>query len=449
MSAIFRVLYAIYRIMAWVKALVRRRFTPAGIAVLIAVCISAVMGVDTEHNVEYQVFAFLGSLLAVSMAYGWVFGGRFTAARMLPRFGTVGGELAYKIALRNLTPRKQAGLEVIEQLEQSIPSFHEWMDVQVRQQKGMRSCRFDQQHRMSPFSAVRVSDVSAPAIAPNGQADVAMTITPLRRGVLRFRGLMVARPDPLGLFRALKKLPLPQGVLILPRRYPLPLMALPGTVRYQDGGVAMASSVGQSDEFVSLRDYRHGDPMRHIHWRSWARAGEPIVKEFEDEFFVRHALILDTFTELEYSEAFEEAVSVAASLACSIQTQESLLDLLFAGTESYCFTTGRGLAHDEQMLEVLAAVKPCRQGKFTLLEGLVLQHSRSLSGCVCVLLRWDKERQELVRKLRLLGLPILVLVIAPPGAERPADLGPMADQPERFYLLRCGSIEHDLASIHA
>ena len=57
----------------------------------------------------------------------------------------------------------------------------------------------------------------------------------------------------------------------------------------------MASSVGESEEFVSLRDYRRGDPMRHIHWKSWAKTGKPIVKEFQDEFFVRHALILDTF----------------------------------------------------------------------------------------------------------------------------------------------------------
>ena len=47
------------------------------------------------------------------------------------------------------------------------------------------------------------------------------------------------------------------------------------------------------------------------------------MKEYEDEFFVRHALVLDTFTERLQSEEFEEAVSVAASFACTIRTQES------------------------------------------------------------------------------------------------------------------------------
>ena len=118
-----------------------------------------------------------------------------------------------------------------------------------------------------------------------------MELIPLSRGPLRFKGTAIARADPFGLVRSFVTVPLPQSVLILPKRYPLPPIALPGVMKYQQGGVALASSVGRSEEFVSLRDYRPGDPMRHIHWKSWARTGRPIVKEFLDEFFVRHALV--------------------------------------------------------------------------------------------------------------------------------------------------------------
>ena len=155
----------------------------------------------------------------------------------------------------------------------------------------------------------------------------------------------------------------------------------------------MASNIGRSDEFVSLREYRRGDPYRHIHWRSWAKTGKPIVKEFEDEFFVRHALILDTFTDDPRSDAFEEAVAVAASFACTLISQESLLDLLFVGSEAYCFTAGRGLAHADQMLEILASVRACPGEPFQNLETLVMQHSGSVSGCVCVFLAWDEKRR--------------------------------------------------------
>jgi uncharacterized protein (DUF58 family) len=243
------------------------------------------------------------------------------------------------------------------------------------------------------------------------------------------------------LFRSFSKVSAPQNVLILPRRYPIPPLALPGSLRYQEGGVALAANVGSSEEFVALRDYRPGDPLRHIHWRSWAKTGKPIVKEYEDEFFVRHALVLDTFDEEPNSEVLEEAVSVAASFACTILTQESLLDLLFVGNQSYCFTAGRGLAHADQMLEILASVKNCADKKFEALEHLVLNHLAAVSGCVCVLQRWDGARKNFVEKLRALGLPLLVLVVIPAGGKKP-DAGL-----ENFHVLEIGHVGEELAKL--
>ncbi|HXJ72195.1 MAG TPA: DUF58 domain-containing protein, partial [Candidatus Dormibacteraeota bacterium] len=289
--------------------------------------------------------------------------------------------------------------------------------------------------------------VPAPVIPPGQEAEVRLELTPRRRGVLRFQGLTVARSDPLGLFRGFRKVPLPESVLILPRRYPLPPIEFPGTMRYQAGGIALASNVGQSDEFVSLRDYRHGDPIRHIHWRSWAKTGRPVVREFEDEFFVRHALVLDTFTDDPHSEVFEEAVSVAASFACSVRTQESLLDLLFVGAESYCFTTGRGLGRSEQMLEILASVKACVEPKFARLQHTVIEHARLVSGCICIFLAWDEQRQDMVKRLRDLGVPLLVMVVVEPGQTGQPDPGPLREQPGRFHVLEAGNIERGLARL--
>jgi uncharacterized protein (DUF58 family) len=234
--------------------------------------------------------------------------------------------------------------------------------------------------------------------------------------------------------------------LILPKRYPLPPIALPGHMKYQEGGVALAANVGRSEEFVALRDYRHGDPLRHIHWRSWAKTGKPIVKEFEDEFFVRHALVLDTFTDEPHSELLEEAVSVAASFACTVLTQESLLDLLFVGNQSYCFTAGRGLGQADQMLDILASVRNCADKQFDALEHLVLNHISAVSGCICVLQRWDEPRKKFVEKMRALGVPVMVLVIMRPGARKP-ESGPLRDEPEHFHILEIGRIAEELAKL--
>ena len=398
------------------------------------------------RHLSYQAFILLSLVLIVSSACAWFFRARFHATRLLPRFGTVGQPVLYRVTLRNDTPFPQNGLMLLENLADPRPSFADFVALQKAEEKYMRSLRITNRKSRWSFELARVPEAPVPPLPPGQSADVRLAVTPLRRGQVRFLGVTVARPDPFGLVKSFIRLPLPQSLLVLPKRYPLPPIALPGAMKYQQGGVALASSVGESEEFVSLREYRPGDPLRHIHWRSWARVGKPVVKEFQDEFFVRHALILDTFIDHPSSDVFEEAVSVAASFACTILTQESLLDLLFVGPEAYCFTTGRGLAHTEQMLEILASVRVCRERSLDDLENLVLRHVGAVSGCICVLLAWDQRRQDFIQKLQRLDLPLLVLVVVEPGAP-PLDPGPLRDRPECFQVLERGRIAEGLARL--
>ena len=195
-----------------------------------------------------------------------------------------------------------------------------------------------------PVSRKRKAAVEAvplPALQPHSETEVAIEITPSHRGVIRLTGLTIARSGPFGLYHACKTVVMAQSVLILPKRYELPPVDLSGSRRYQSGGVALASSVGDSEEFVSLRDYRPGDPLRRIHWKSWAKVGKPVVKEYQDEFFLRHALILDTFSDAAYSEALEQAVSIAASFTCQIQNQDTSSPWLgFCPAEAISFRNG-------------------------------------------------------------------------------------------------------------
>ena len=245
------------------------------------------------------------------------------------------------MVVKNLTTKAQGGLTLLEDLADPRPTFAEWREFQLAENRRIRPFQIHQRSRPDPFKLATIKEGEVPSLSPRGEAEVRVELLPLRRGALRFTGVTLARPDPLGLFRSFARIPAPQTVLILPKRYLLPPIALPGLMKYQEGGVTLAANVGRSEEFVALRDYRRGDPLRHIHWRSWAKADKPIVKEFEDEFFVRHALVLDTFVGEPHSEILEEAVAVAASFACAVRTQESLLDLLFVGAQSYCLTAGR------------------------------------------------------------------------------------------------------------
>ena len=425
-----------------------RRLTRPGMAVLAAWFVTVVMSPDTDNNVAYQAMVPMSVLLVVCAVWGSFFRGKFRVERRLPRFGTAGVPFRYRVVIQNLGRRRQAGLTILEVFERSLPDYAEWAALQAANERKNPSFRIRRRRRpVMEFTPARAGEAVVPAAQPGETVEAEVELTPLRRGPLHFKAIGIACTDPIGLMRSFINVPAVQAPLILPRRYAIPPVALPGTVKYQEGGVAFASNVGQSEEFVSLRDYRAGDPLRHIHWRTWARIGKPVVKEFEDEFFVRHALVLDTFTALDPSELFEEAVSVAASFACTVATQESLLDLLFVGPESYCFTAGRGVSQGDHMLEILASVRACREERFADLERLVIDHAPGVSGCICVLLSWDDQRQEFIRKLRMLGVPVLVLLLVEEEDKRVYDAGPMSAEPGRFHVLRLGDVERSLGTL--
>ncbi|HSY43163.1 MAG TPA: DUF58 domain-containing protein [Candidatus Acidoferrum sp.] len=445
MNLIWRAVYRFYRIMSWLIYWSQRRFTFAGWLVLAAFFVCALGALDMESLSVYQGYVLLLLLLVIGFVFSWFFRLRYSAMRLLPRFGTAGQAFVYRVRLKNLTARIQNDLTLLENPADPRPTFQEWLARQLAEEKKVRSLRLSRpQQRYNPFRIAVVSTVSVPPIPPNEEVEIQVSVTPMRRGLLRLEGLTLARTDPFGIFRAFSKFRLPETMLILPKRYPLPPIALPGNMKYQEGGVALASNVGQSDEFVALREYRRGDPLRRIHWRSWARTGKPIVREFEDEFFARHALVLDTFSDEPFSERFEEAISVAASFASGVSTQESLLDLLFVGAQAYCFTVGRGVAHVDQMLEILASVNVCVDKSFETLETLALNHVGAVSGCICVLLAWDEPRRRFVEKIKALGIPLRVMIILADEPQKPFDPGPMRDEPEHFHTLIAGQIEQGL-----
>ena len=263
---------------------------------------------------------------------------------------------------------------------------------------------------------------------------------PRRRGRIELAGVTLARTDPLGLVRGLVRAAAPAHVTVLPRRYRLPRIALPGARRYQQGGVTLATSIGDSEEFVALRDYRPGDPLQRVHWKSFARTGRPIVKEYQDEFFERHALVLDTSTGRGEDAAFEEVVAVAASFVYAIDTQECLLDLLFVGREVHRYTTGRGQMRAEHLLEVLAGVAPSAPEAFEALANRVHAHRHRLTSCIVVLLGWDAPRRAFVESLRASGLEVRALLVCERAAAP-------AEAPAGVLVLHPGEVAAGLARL--
>ena len=447
-----RISYWLYRWLYKVKVYLSRRFTPAGFFLFVVLVCAAIFGADTTLAMVFQVFTFVGFLLLIAFLLSLRMRASFDVQRKLPRFVTAGLPFKYDVSIKNPLNRHCNDLRIIDEFERSRLTYQEFSQAtaaaRLRKMPGARKMGLSHWSNLIARKQGAQKKPSMPvALQPNEIKNVRLEMLPVRRGRIRLAGITVVRSDPLGLGYARKFMRLPQSILVLPRRYALSPVHLPGGRKHHSGGIALTTSVGESEEFVSLREYRPGDSLRKFHWKSWARTGKPIVKEYQEEYFVRHVLILDTFIRETHSEAFEEAVSLAASFACTVQTQESLLDLIFVGPEVYCFTSGRGLGQTDRILEVLADVRPCNDKPFEAIFPTVISRAEFCSGCICIFVNWDEHRQKLVQLLRHLDIPVFVLVILEPDELTIPDPGTMSDVAENFHVLRAGEIEMGLAQI--
>jgi len=438
-----RLVYSLIRLVGAIDRWARDRLTIAGWVVLTTAIVAAVSGVDTHQTVTYRAFTFLVALALLSWLASLAFRARVVATRELPPYVTAGEPFSYRVTLENRGRKPVSGATLKERFADPRPGYAEWLAT-PEPGEGRRNW-FDRRtgyfrwrwliERRLPSPP---EEAPLPPLAPGRRETVKLTLRPRRRGRLAMDGFTLARTDPLGLVRGLARIAAPAKVIALPRRYRIPALALPGNRKFQQGGVTLAASIGDSEEFLALRDYRPGDPLQRVHWKSFARVGVPIVKEMQDEFFERHALVLDTARAQGEDAVFEDAVAIAASFVYTIDTLECLLDLLFVGGEVKSYTAGRGQLHAAHMLEILAGLAPSRPAEFDALARAVVGRRGALSSCILVLVQWDEARRQLLDALAGGGLEVRAILVCD---ERPEGL------PPRVLAVHPGRIEEGLARL--
>ncbi len=252
----------VYRISNWW----RRHFTATGHVVIAFAVASAVFGVNTKLSTTYQLFVFLAVLLALSWLNGRFNRLKVEFRRELPRYAMAGEPFSYRVTLTNLTKKSYGSLALAEHLTETFPDkeqirryfrFHQrpWYRRLVSYREWLRY--------MAYLRGGTLAEIALPDLAITPLTQI-VQVTPARRGLMTFAGSFLAKPDSLGLFRRLIPLEGNDTCLVLPKSYPIKPLALAGTRKYQPGGVTLASSVGNSSEFMSLRDYRPGDAINSI-----------------------------------------------------------------------------------------------------------------------------------------------------------------------------------------
>lgn len=143
----------------------------------------------------------------------------------------------------------------------------------------------------------------------------------LQRGVYKFNGIDLSTCFPLGITWWERKFSIKEKKNVLltvyPRHYEVSgnfLSELRGVSSTMGMSSALSAVTHQSTSFRSVREFRTGDSLRHIHWALTAKANEILVKEFDQETLPVFNLLLNLRANWRNKEQFELAVSTAFSL---------------------------------------------------------------------------------------------------------------------------------------
>lgn len=143
--------------------------------------------------------------------------------------------------------------------------------------------------------------------------DISLPIPTQHRGMVQVGPARVVRQDPLGLIARELVHGTPQTLFIHPHTIGLLSMST-GFVRDLEGNPT--KDLTDSDlSFHALREYVPGDDRRNIHWKSTAKTGQFMVRQFEQTRRSHLMIALDSDPGAYASDdEFELAVSTAASL---------------------------------------------------------------------------------------------------------------------------------------
>jgi len=265
--------------------------------------------------------------------------------------------------------------------------------------------------------------------------------------------------DPFGIFRLERVFPTTSEIIVYPQMINLPAFALPSADL--PGGQDLRSRAYHVTPNVStVREYAPGDSFNRIHWRSSARTGQLMVKEFELDPSADVYLVLDMQERVQQQasidrrttgrattprqpESTEEyAVMAAASVARHLLDRNRVVGLVAWGQHREVLAAEREARQLFKMLEALAVLRA--HGSQPLAEVLAAESSRFGRNCTLLIVtpsldeRWVTSLQHLLYR----GVRAVVVLVDPQSfggwRESSGVLGQLAELRVPTYVFRQG-----------
>jgi uncharacterized protein (DUF58 family) len=176
-----------------------------------------------------------------------------------------------------------------------------------------------------------------------------------RRGVFASARMRLRTRFPFGFFETIRDVRAGRRLTVFPR---VSRVDISFAFQERAGSVPLRQRRGESEELLRLRDYAAGDNLHHIHWKSTAKLGRLMTREFAAEQKRRFSIVFDPTTqekERMAADAFETMVSAAASLASHLAAHG--LSFSFVSPDDL-FPHDASREHLRGVLSYLAAVVP-------------------------------------------------------------------------------------------
>lgn len=396
--------------LAWLYALALRHLTLPGRIVLLCFVLIGPYAITTLALPAHFLALGVSSLFLVDVVMGMILRPRVDVRRILPARMAAGAEatVQYEVARRGRLPCWDLVVD-------TLPLPH-----------GME------------FSRGRWG---LPQLRRSGTSKGNVSIRAKSRGEFRVPAVRVTSGFPFHLFSFGTTAGNPETVVIYPRFTPLNRVHFPAGMRHHAEGAPHSSVAGASLEFLGCREFREGDNLRHLHMRSWARTGKPVVKEFREEYFCRLGLVLDTVLDRHPFEEmrkhfsprieFESMISLAAATSDYFSAHDYAVDLFAAGARVYRFAGGRSMSVQDRILEILACQDYTTRDNFNDLRTALLEEPPDMSGVLFIVNLWNRARKDLIEELLACGVPCKVILVqfrhaVPKQTELPPYVKPVA-----------------------
>lgn len=236
------------------------------------------------------------------------------------------------------------------------------------------------------------------------------------RGRFEIGPMTIRVNDPFGLVELGRSFRTTVPLVVTPRTVALPMIPLSGALAGSGDNRPRAFASGSAED-VTVREYRQGDDLRRVHWRSSARTGELMVRREEQPWHQRATLFIDTRTIAHQgrgiASSLESAVAAAASIAVHLTGRGYAVRLVTARGEDP--TT---VWHDRSagmntgpILEALAVLEPARQPQID--TGWVAESGRT-GLTIAILGSVVEQDQPALRRMRQHASTAVALVLDVP-----------------------------------